>query len=87
MQAHQPLAVTALSVGAALVLLLTAAGNAEAATRLGANIMSNPNDSVSEFRPRISGDAVVWQRGTGSASEVVSWNGLAGVNLTAERRR
>ena len=83
MQAHQPLAITALSVGAALVLLMTAAGDAEAATSLRANIMSNPNDSVSEFRPRIRGDAVVWQRGTGAGSEVIKWNGLAGVNLTA----
>jgi hypothetical protein len=83
MQAHQPLAVIALWIGAALALLLTGAGNAEGATNLRASIMSNPNDSVSEFRPRIAGDAVVWQRGTGAGSEVIKWNGLQGVNLTS----
>ena len=82
MQAH-PFAVTARSIGVALVLVLAATGDAEAATSLRANIMSNPNDGVSEFRPRISGDAVVWQRGSGASSDVFKWSGLAGINLTA----
>jgi hypothetical protein len=82
MQAH-PFAVTARSIGVALVLLLAATGDAHAATSLRANIMSNPNDGVSEFRPRISGDAVVWQRGSGASSDVFKWSGLAGINLTA----
>jgi hypothetical protein len=51
-------------------------------TRLQGITVSNPIDGVSEFRPRLKGDAVVWQRGTGVGSEVMRWTGKQTVNMT-----
>lgn len=36
--------------------------------------ISNPTDGFSEFRPRIVGDVIVWQRGTGTSSEIMRWD-------------
>lgn len=63
-------------------LVLAAFDDAHAATRLRAVTISNPGDSVSEFRPRIAGDIVVWQRGSGSGSEVMRWDGTQAVNMS-----
>jgi hypothetical protein len=83
MQASRPLAAAAICIAAVVAFLLSPAGAALAAPKLIASFISNPTDSVTEFRPRIAGDVVVWQRGTGNGSEVMRWNGFVGVNLTS----
>jgi hypothetical protein len=45
--------------------------------------ISNNGDSISEFRPRLAGDAVVWQAGSGAFSEVIRWDGAQRINLSA----
>ena len=56
-------------------------GDALAATRLRGVTISNPIDGVSEFRPRIAGATVVWQRGSGPGAEVMRWDGTQAVNI------
>ncbi len=81
---HAPLiAVTATWFAVAFALLLGGVGDALATPRLLACIVSNPLDSVSEFRPRLAGDSLVWQRGVGAGAEIMRWNGLIAVNLTS----
>jgi hypothetical protein len=69
---HSKLFTAFLAVAAALLL---GSGAAAAVTRLQGITVSNPIDGVSEFRPRLKGDAVVWQRGTGVGSEVMRAEG------------
>jgi hypothetical protein len=76
---HSKLFTAFLAVAAALLL---GSGAAAAVTRLQGITVSNPIDGVSEFRPRLKGDAVVWQRGTGVGSEVMRWTGKQTVNMT-----
>jgi hypothetical protein len=83
MRAHPPSTVTACWITAALAALMLSSGDAGAALPLKAITISNSLDSVSEFRPRIQGDAVVWQRGSGTGSEVMRRDGYLTVNLTS----
>lgn len=66
-------------LGAALCAVLL--GEAARAS-LGVRTISNPGDTVSEFRPRLVGDVVVWQSGSGAFSEVMFWDGTIAVNLS-----
>ncbi len=83
MRVHLPTTVTAGWIVAALAALILGAADAGAATRMWAVTISNSLDSVSEFRPRIAGDAIVWQRGSGAGSEAMLRDGNLTVNLTA----
>ena len=83
MRAHLPTTVTAGWIAAALAALILGSADAGAATRMWAVTISNSLDSVSEFRPRIAGDAIVWQRGSGAGSEAMLRDGILTVNLTA----
>jgi hypothetical protein len=83
MRAHPPNTVTAAWIAAALAALIFGSGDAGAATPLQVITISNSSDSVSEFRPRIQGDAIVWQRGSGTGSEVMRRDGHLTVNLTS----
>ena len=83
MRTHPPNTVHTGWIAAALAALILGTGEAGAATRLRAITVSDPTDSVSEFRPRIQGDAIVWQRGSGAATEVMYRDGLVTVDLTS----
>ncbi|MCU0668776.1 MAG: hypothetical protein MUF70_05420 [Myxococcota bacterium] len=75
----------AASLAAPILLAIAislAPGEANAATRLRAVTLSDPLDGVSEFRPRIAGDTVVWQRGSGTGAEVMRWDGTQAVNMS-----
>ena len=80
MRARRPIRASLLV--AALVSFLSVAGPAHA-ERFGVKTLSNPNDTVSEFRPRMAGGMIVWQRGSGAFSEVMMWDGTATVPLSA----
>jgi hypothetical protein len=81
MQAHLPLVATARWAAAAAIAFVLCGGDASA-TRLSVRTISNGQDSVSEFRPRIAGSAIVWQRGSGASAEVMRWDGTQAVKLT-----
>ena len=83
MRAHPPNIVIACWIAAALAALILGSGDAGAFTRLKAVTVSNSLDSVSEFRPRIHGDAIVWQRGSGTGAEVMRRDGNLTVNMTS----
>jgi len=82
MQARRLAASLAVAMLLATGLSLAAPGDALAATRLRGVTISNPIDGVSEFRPRIAGDTVVWQRGSGPGAEVMRWDGTQAVNMS-----
>lgn len=82
MQTHPQTAALALATLLGAGLLLAVSGEARATTRLRGVTISNPSDGISEFRPRIAGDTVVWQRGSGSGAEVMRWTGTQAVNMT-----
>ena len=63
-------------------VVLTGPVDIARATKLRAFAISNPSDGISEFRPRIAGESIVWQRGSGAGSEVMRWDGKLAVNLT-----
>jgi len=83
MRTHPPNTVSKAWIAAALAALMLGAGEAGAATRLQAITVSNSADSVSEFRPRIQGDAIVWQRGSGAGADVMRRDGFVTVNMTS----
>lgn len=82
MRIHRPLAAR---VAAAVLLALANAGLASPAdaASFGVRALSNPTDSVSEFRPRLRDGFVVWQSGSGSFSEVWLWDGETSQNLSS----
>jgi hypothetical protein len=82
MRAHPTTTASAGWIAAFLAALIFGSTTA-AATKLRATIISNSADSVSEFRPRIKGDAIVWQRGSGAGSEVMRRDKNLTVNLTS----
>jgi hypothetical protein len=83
MRAHPPNTVTACWIAAALASLMFGSSTSGAATPLRVVTVSDSSDSVSEFRPRIQGDAIVWQRGSGTGSEVMRRDGHLTVNMTS----
>jgi hypothetical protein len=67
----------------ALVLLLLAAPRGAAAEAFFVDVLSNPLDGVNDFGARIAGGVVVWQHGTGAASEIRMFeSGGPTVNVT-----
>lgn len=83
MRAHPLKTVSKGWLVAALAALFLGAGEAQGATKLRVRVVSNPFDSVSEFRPRLAGDVLVWQRGSGNAAEVMRRDGNVTVNMTS----
>ena len=83
MRARHPNLITAACVAAAIAALILGSGDAVAATRILGITVSNPIDGVSEFRPRLTSDVLVWQRGSGTGSEVMRWNGQQSINMTS----
>jgi hypothetical protein len=82
MRIHRPIAAR---VTAAALLTLASVGFAALAeaARFGVLTLSNQNDSVSEFRPRLKDGFVVWQSGSGAFSEVWLWDGEVTQNLSS----
>lgn len=82
MQTRPKTAALALAMLLGAVFATAPAGDARAATRIRGVTISNPIDGISEFRPRIAGNTVVWQRGTGPGAEVMRWTGTQTVNMS-----
>ncbi len=82
MRAYPPNTAAACWIAAALAALIVGLGDSAAAVALKAITVSNSLDSISEFRPRIHGDAVVWQRGSGASADVMRRDGFLTVNVT-----
>jgi len=83
MRTHPPNRISKAWIAAALAALILGSADAGAATQLSAITVSNFSDSVSEFRPRIQGDAIVWQRGSGTGADVMRRDGFVTVNMTS----
>jgi hypothetical protein len=73
----------AVSLGAAACALVGAAAAAAPLPMLWLRTLSNTVDGVTDFRPRIADGVVVWQHGTGSASEIQLYRAGQRVSLTA----
>jgi hypothetical protein len=80
MHARRSLAFLALAM--LLATGVSLAAHAAPLTRIRGVTLSNPADGVSEFRPRLAGDTVVWQRGSGAGAEVMRWDGTQAVNMS-----
>jgi hypothetical protein len=83
MRAHPPNSVAACWIAAAFAALILGSPDAGAVIRPRTITVSDSADSVSEFRPRIRGEALVWQRGSGTASEVMRRDGKVTVNMSS----
>jgi hypothetical protein len=67
-------------VAAAFALGLAASASAALDPPL-VDTISNTTDGFTEFRPRIVGDVIVWQRGSGTSSEIMRWDDDAKVAI------
>lgn len=83
MKQFPPLTRAARWIGVVLFgVLLTGPSDVAHAINLRAFAISDELDGISEFRPRIAGASIAWQRGSGAGSEVMRWDGTQAVNLT-----